>query len=128
MMPSLRKHSDCALLLLRLALGAVFIYHGMMKWSMEDPNTVMTILKFAEPLGGIALILGVLTQLAGLGLAIIMLGAIYNKATGFGQASFDLFGTFGSWEFDMMNLVVALALVVYGAGRYSLDALIWKKS
>ena len=128
MMPSLRKHSDCALLLLRLALGAVFIYQGIMKWSMEDPNTVMTILKFAEPLGGIALILGVLTQLAGLGLAIIMLGAIYNKATGFGQASFDLFGTFGSWEFDMMNLVVALALVVYGAGRYSLDALIWKKS
>lgn len=130
MMHSLHRHSDWALLILRLTVGAIFVYHGVAKWSMEDPSTVMTILKFAEPLGGIALILGALTQLASLGLAIIMLGAIYMKATGFGQGSFDLLGTFGQggkWEFDLVIFAACLVLLMMGAGKLSVDRMIWKK-
>lgn len=129
MMPSLNRHADWALLILRLVIGVIFVYHGMAKWAMEEPTTIMTILKFAEPIGGIALILGVLTQLAALGLSIIMVGAIYMKATGFGQGAFDLLGTFGEgpkWEFDLMVLAGCIALVIMGAGRLSLDALIFK--
>ncbi len=128
MFPSLHRHTDLGLLLLRLAVGAIFIYHGTMKWSMEDPDRVMTILKYAEPLGGAALILGVLTQLAALGIAIIMVGAIYAKATGFYQAPFDLFGTFGNWEFDMLILAAAIVLFLTGAGAYSVDAKLLKKA
>ena len=131
MMPSLTKYSDWALLVLRLAIGAIFIYHGTMKWNMEDPNTTMMILKFAEPLGGIALILGVLTQLAALGLSIIMIGAIYMKATGFGQGAFDLLGTFGNggkWEFDLMVLAGCLVLLFMGAGKIALGRMMHPKA
>lgn len=95
MFPSLQRYNDWNLLLLRLVIGAIFLYHGIAKWQMEDPSTLMTILRYAEPLGGAALIAGVFSQLASLGLIIIMLGAIYMKATGFGQTDFNLFGTFG---------------------------------
>lgn len=127
----LQKHNDCALLLLRLALGAVFIYHGWAKWGMEAPNTMMTILKIAEPLGGIALVLGALTQLASLGLAIIMVGAIYMKMTGFGQAPFNVTGTFApqggmGWEFDLVLLAGAIVLMVMGAGKYAVDGMMKK--
>ncbi len=128
MFPSLHRHTDLGLLLLRFAVGAIFIYHGVTKWGNPDATTVMTILKFAEPIGGIAIILGVLTQLAALGLAIIMVGAVYMKSTGFGQAPFDLLGTFGKWEFDMMILASCIVLFLTGAGMYSVDAKLLKKA
>lgn len=129
MMLPLHRHGDWALLALRLVIGTIFLYHGYAKWGMEDPNTIMTILKFAEPLGGLALVLGVLTQLAALGLSIIMLGAIYMKATGFGQGSFDLLGTFGGqggWEFDLVILAGCVTLLVMGGGKMSLDAMMFR--
>ncbi len=127
MFPALNRHTDWGLLVLRLAIGAIFLYHGFQKWGMEDPSTTMTILKFAEPLGGAAIILGALTQLAALGLAIIMVGAIYMKSTGFGQNAFDLFGTFGNWEFDMMILASCIVLLLTGAGALSVDSKVFKK-
>ena len=131
MMIPLHRHADWALLILRLVVGAIFLYHGYAKWGMETPNTIMSILKFAEPLAGIALILGVLTQLAALGLAIIMAGAIYMKATGFGSSALDLAGTFApqgstGWEFDLVLLASAIVLLFMGAGKFSLDAMIFK--
>lgn len=132
MLHSLGRYSDVGLLLLRLAIGVIFLYHGLGKWQMEDPDAIMTILKFAEPLGGLVLILGVLTRLASLGLSIIMLGAIYMKATGFGQMPLDFAGTFApsggtGWEFDLMILSGTLALLFLGAGSISLDALLGEK-
>lgn len=131
MMTSLHRHGDWALLVLRLVVGAIFIYHGTGKWAMEDLNTTMTILKYAEPLGGIALILGVLTQLAALGLSIIMIGAIYMKATGFGSSALDFAGSFApqggtGWEFDLMILAGCITLLVMGAGKISVDAKIFR--
>ncbi len=132
MLSSLNRYSDWGLLALRLSIGAVFVYHGMAKWNMGDLSPIMTILKYAEPLGGLALILGVLTQLAGLGLGIIMLGAIYMKATGFGQQVMDLMGTFAvqggtGWEFDLVLLAGSIVLFLMGAGSISVDRLVHKK-
>lgn len=123
----MQKFSDAALLIARLAIGVIFIYHGTAKWSMEDPSAIMSILKYAEPLGGVALILGVLTRLASLGLSIIMLGAIYMKSTGFGQTSFDLIGAFDNWKYDLAILACCLMLVTMGAGKVALDSMISKK-
>lgn len=130
MMSSFQKFGDAALLFARLAIGAIFIYHGYSKWQMEDPSTIMTILKFAEPLGGAALILGVLTRLAAIGLSVIMLGAIYMKASGFGQGTLDLAGTFadgGKWEFDLAVLASCLMLVAMGSGKIAIDSVLSKK-
>jgi len=133
MMPSLNRYSDVGLLILRVVVGAIFIYHGLLKWQIAEPNAIMTILKFAEPLGGLALILGALTQLASLGLSIIMIGAIYMKMTGFGQGPFNPSGTFApqgatGWEFDLMILAGCIVLLIMGAGRLSIDSMIWKKT
>ena len=131
MFASLHRHSDWGLLALRLAIGIIFVYHGWSKWSMDGLSPIMTILKFAEPLGGIALILGVLTQLAGIGLSIIMIGAIYMKATGFGQQTLNLSSTFSpsgyaGWEFDLVILAGCIVLLLMGAGKVSIDALTQK--
>lgn len=117
------------MLVLRVAIGAVFIAHGVMKFgSWQQPvagmNIVMMILSVAEPLGGIALVLGVLTQWASLGLSVIMIGAIYLKQFSWG-GSFA--GTSGpAWEFDAVLLASLLVLLCYGPGRLSLAGMMRK--
>ncbi len=124
---ALQNKQDWAFLALRLIIGAIFIYHGYQKWGMWAADTgttgsmliIMRILSIAEPLGGLALILGGLTRLAAIGIAIIMIGAIYMKNIVFGSG----FGGQGGWEFDLALFGIALVLATHGAGRYSVDAM-----
>lgn len=118
----LGRHRNLALLLVRISLGATFIIHGYMKVQMwqADPaamTTTFKILAIAEPLGGIAVLLGILTRYAALGLAIIMLGAIYMKIMTWGMG----FAAQGGWEFDLALLSLTSVLLCYGPGKYSLD-------
>ena len=126
---SLTSYSDWGLLALRLAIGAVFVVHGKGKmgmWKMK-PNgqmkapmtSMMKLLSVAEPLGGIALAAGFLTELAALGLGVIMLGALYFKMKVWKMA-FKADNATG-WEFDLVLLAGCLALLTSGAGAYSLD-------
>lgn len=124
----LSKYGDAAVLFLRVVLGAVFIGHGMMKFGSfaqpaEGMNIVMMILAVAEPLGGAALILGVLTRWAALGLSIVMIGAIYIKQFVRDGA---FMGAEPSWEFDAVILGGLVVLLCYGAGRLSADAMMRK--
>jgi len=126
---SLTSYSDWGLLALRLAIGAVFVVHGKAKlgmWKMQ-PNeqmkapmiSLMKLLSVAELLGGIALVAGFLTQLAALGLGIIMLGALYFKLRVW-KSPFTS-QTAAGWEFDLVLLAGCLVLLTSGAGAYSLD-------
>lgn len=124
-----RSYGDIALLLLRLAIGAVFIYHGTAKWGAD--STLMQVLSFVEPIAGVAILIGVVTELAAFVLAIVMFGAIYMKMTGFGQSAFDFAGTFApqggaGWEFDLILLVGCIILLTMGAGKYAVDAMMRK--
>lgn len=126
-----RSQGDTALLLLRLAIGAIFIYHGFLKWQMADAPMTMQILKFVEPIAGAAILLGVLSELSALILAIVMVGAIYMKMTGFGQSALNVFGTFApsgrtGWEFDLIILAGCLVVLTMGAGKYAVDAVMKK--
>lgn len=129
----LHQYSDLALLILRLALGAVFIMHGTHKrglWKMQPSAqmpagmlTKLRILSIVEPAGGLGVLFGFLTQLAALGLVIVMLGAIqflittvHRKFTGENVAG---------WEFEFMLLIVALALFIMGGGKYALDRVVF---
>ncbi len=127
-MHTMHKYSDWGLLALRLALGAVFLYHGSQKWGLwsaapegMDSSTLMLMkfLSVVEPLGGLALVLGVLTQWAALGLAIIMVGAIYFKMNVMGVGFAEQQGT--GWEFDLVILAGLIMLWLRGAGTYALD-------
>ena len=127
MFPQLARFSDVALLLLRIMVGIVFITSG---WKdLKDPEArskdiemskgFTIFLGAAEVAGGLGVIFGVLTQLAGIGLILIMLGAIQKKIfvwhTGFWGKS----GTNG-WSYDAMLAVMNLVIVTTGGGNLSL--------
>lgn len=127
---SLLQYSDTGLTLLRLAVGIIFLTHGLMKlgmWKMaSSPQmpgsllTLMRILSIVEPVGGVALILGVFTQIVGIAFVVVMLGAIYHKMFKWGKK----FTGDGGWELDFILLAASLALILGGGGAWSLDVLL----
>jgi putative oxidoreductase len=125
--PQLASFTDVALLLLRVMVGIVFITSG---WSHArnpeersksiEMNKGFTIFLGATELaGGLGVIFGVLTQLAAIGLILIMLAAIQKKIfvwrTGFWGKS----GTDG-WSYDTMLIVMNLVIATTGGGNLSL--------
>ena len=132
LLSGLSEFSDWGLLALRLGVGIIFLVHGKMKlamWGMEPSEqmpaqmiSLMKLLSVVELLGGLALILGFLTQFASLGLGIIMIGAINMKIRTMKVAFFAQDNT--GWEFDFILLASCLFLVLNGAGSIGLDRLL----
>lgn len=124
---SLHQFGDWGLLALRIGVGVIFFVHGSQKramWKMQPSAqlpagtlSILKILSVAEPLGGLATIVGLLTQLAALGFIAVMLGAIRLKTVKLHKG----FAGEGGWEFEFLLLAGAIALLYLGAGRFSLD-------
>ena len=91
------------------------------EWMHRDRHDLGAVLRLFEFFGGIALIVGLLTRLAGLGLAFVMLGAIL-----FVHLRAGLFLP-NRYEFALSLLGAVTFLVLAGAGSYSLDALIERR-
>jgi putative oxidoreductase len=132
-----------SLFLLRIVLGIIFFAHGAQKvlgWygghglkgtvgfmtSMGLPVPIAYTVCFFEFLGGIGLIVGLLTRLAALAIAVVMAGAI---ATVHWKNGF-----FMNWELtpgkgqgietNLAFLAMAVAIFLEGAGLLSIDRLI----
>jgi putative oxidoreductase len=124
--PELSRFTDLALLFMRLLVGWVFIWSGFSH--AKDPVTrgrsigfspgITRFLGVAELAGGLGVALGVLPQLAALGLVLIMLGAIQKKIfvwhTGFWGKSTD------GWHYDLLFIAMCLVIATTGGGRYTL--------
>ena len=131
----LASHPSYGLLVLRLAVGLIFIIHGVLKWQVWSATpgpqmsanmlNLMKFLSVVEPLGGLALLFGFLTQLAAAGLALIMIGAIYMKlyVWHFGFISQTTIGA----EFDVVLLAANICLFVCGGGVIAVDHFFMKK-
>lgn len=135
--------NDLGSLILRVILGGVFFPHGAQKalawfggqgmaptvayfqqaFGMPAPLTYLVIA--AEFLGAIALVFGFLTRIAAFGILAVMAGAIamVHWQNGF----------FMNWmgnqpgegiEYHLLAMGMALALMVRGGGRASLDRLL----
>jgi putative oxidoreductase len=118
---------DLALLILRLVLAAVLLYHGLPKllnfgatvgafqsMNIPAPSVTAGFALISEVIGGILILLGIAVDIAAILVVIDMLGAIalVHWANGF-----DF--TKGGWEHPFTVLGVALALAFAGPGRHS---------
>jgi putative oxidoreductase len=118
--------TDYGLLFLRIMTGAIYVNSGyndlkdptVRSKSIGTPKGFTIFLAAAELAGGIGIILGVLQQLAAIGLILIMLGAIQKKMfvwkTGFGGK--DGFG----WSYDTMLISMLLVILFTNGGRFVL--------
>ncbi|MEM3111097.1 MAG: DoxX family protein [Candidatus Caldarchaeum sp.] len=148
------SYQDVGLLLLRVFLGFIMVVHGMpklggpmrqqMRGGMAQlgiPPLLFDLVGLLEFIGGIALILGVLTRVAALLFALEMVGTIIlylSKLSTFvpppemlqqmvaGSRRFmrGFMAGVGGWEFDLLILGAALLLLTTGAGALSVDRLL----
>jgi putative oxidoreductase len=131
-MHQLEKLKPVALLLLRWALGLIFIYHGTPKLfgnpqpyleffsRIGFPSYMAYVAGVVELFGGALLIAGLFTRVAGLLLAGQMGVAIWKAHMGKGVLAVN------EYEFPLTLAVAALTLAAVGAGAISLDRAIFK--
>ena len=126
MFPQFARFTDLGILLLRLMVGLVFVTSGYSH--LKDPEArgqsigmskgFTILLGLAEVSGGLGVAAGVLTQLAAIGLIIVMGGAIYKKIfawhTGFwGEKA-------SGWHYDLIFILMNLVILFTDGGAYVL--------
>ncbi len=136
--------ADCALIAARIALAWIFIYHGSRRlfgW-FDGPGIHASGLYFANTAhlhpgeffavvggiiefgGGIALALGLLSRLAGAAIFVDMMMAIVTVTWANG---INATGGKSGYELNLSLGVLALVIAIFGAGRFSIDALIARR-
>jgi putative oxidoreductase len=130
------RRFDIASLLLRSMVGVVFIDHGAQKlfgafggdgldaaanamagFGLKPGMFFAVLAGISELSGGLLLLVGLLTPVAGLIITGLMIVAI---AVSTGQNGFIAVGRLG-YEYNLVLITMALALIIAGPGRLSLD-------
>jgi len=130
-MTRLNALQPLGLLLLRLVLGIIFIWHGYPKLTHPNamhgffvqhglPGYFVTIAGVLEVFGGGLLILGFLARIAALLLAIEMIVAIWKVHSAGGYMALH------NYEFPLALAVACFALATVGAGRASVDYAVYE--
>lgn len=135
----LHTDDDFGLFLARIFLGVVILPHGLQKLvgmfggagfsntvdffvGSGIPAPVAILIIIGESFGALGLIFGFLSRLAALGIAIIMLGAIFMVHL--------QYGFFMNWfgnqagegiEYHLLALGLSLVILIKGAGKWSID-------
>jgi len=129
------RRIDWAILLIRIAAGMAFIFHGsgiLFRWfggpgiegfagATHLPVAVVVLVGLAQFLGGLAILTGVLTRLGAACTAIVMLGAI---ALVHWPHGYDI--TKNGCEYALTQFLNSVVLILTGAGDYSLVRLLPK--
>lgn len=112
---------DLGILLLRIGLGGLFLYHGWTKLAAMDGTIayfasigygafLTWLVAIVETVGGAAILLGVFQGPAAIALAIQMLVIVFDMKWSKGYAAF---------EFDLVLAFLLVGLALIGRGRYS---------
>lgn len=115
---------------LRIIAGIGFMLHGLPKlldipgtqnsfMNMGLPSELAIIIGLLEFIGGLAILLGILTRIAAGLLAINMIGAIIQvKASK---------GFIGGYELDLLYFAIMISLMISGPGSLSIERSILKR-
>jgi putative oxidoreductase len=129
-MNSLNRFADPVYCLMRLVVGLLFACHGGQKILGFPPvqkamslDTLGTIGGYIELIGGLLIALGLFTRIAAF-IACGMMAVAYFMV----HAKGGFFPIINRGEPAVFYCFVFLFIFFYGAGRFSLDALIWKRT
>jgi putative oxidoreductase len=130
-----RRANDVTATALRVVAGVILATHGALKLldlhgtetgfaqlGIPYPHYAVYLAIAGEFLGGIGLILGLLTRVAALGTLCSMAVAI-----GYAHFGHGLLAKNGGWEYPLVLALVSLFFVTHGGGPASLDALFTRK-
>jgi putative oxidoreductase len=115
---------------IRASIGAIFIIHSLKKFdpswqewliSIGIPPEMQLPIALAELIGGVLLVVGILTRVTGSIFAVILLGAIFHIRWEKG-----FFVSQGGWEWDLVMLAAVLTIIAAGPGRVSISHLVKK--
>ncbi len=132
---------DGAGLVLRCAAGVVFLFSGLQKLlpaagttagyfrelGLPAPEVLAAAVGWLELLGGIALLVGVLTRVLAALLAVEMVGALWVARLPEIMAARSVADGVGAVRVEVLLIAVCCALVLSGAGRWSLDAAVHRR-
>jgi putative oxidoreductase len=123
------RHLDLALLLIRIASALAFFYHGcailfgafggpgprQFSAMLHAPVIVGYLVGFAQVCSCLAMLTGILFRVGAVCIIIVMLGAIFliHLPHGFDVGK-------GGFEYALTQLLIATALLLTGAGAFSL--------
>jgi len=141
-----QTNDDIATMVLRVLLGVVFFPHGMQKllgWfggpgfegtmgfftgTLGIPVIFAFLAIIAEGLGSLGLITGFLTRLSAFGIAVNMAVAVYmlHWQNGFFMNWFGNQKGEG-FEYHILVIAIAIALIIKGGGKWSVDRIVAEK-
>ena len=130
-------YGDVAQLVLRVALGIIFFWHGYDKifttglgnvagflGSVGIPfsGVLVYVLAYGELIFGLLLIVGLFAYVAAKFATVVAIVAFFtvHLPNGFVISN-------GGYEYIMLIFAAAISVLIMGAGKYSLDAMWWKK-
>ncbi len=109
---------------IRASVGVIFVAYGLQKfdpiWRQHLigfglPPELQIPVALAETIGGIALIIGVLTRITGAIFSVILVDAIFHIRWNNG-----FFIAQGGWDYDLALIAMTLFIIVAGASRISI--------
>ncbi|MGI8768425.1 MAG: DoxX family protein [Propionibacteriaceae bacterium] len=126
----LKGFQHFALLIARLGLGGVMIAHAWYRWQISGIDTQIAYLTahgvpypqwvawaaiIGEGIGGLFLIVGLLTPLVGLGFLVEQILIISWTRW------YHFYVTAGGFEYELIIGVLSLVFLAFGAGKVSID-------
>lgn len=126
----MNQNTEIAAFLLRLALGTMFLAHGLLKVMVFTlpgtagffeqvgfPGWTAYIVTFAEIGGGVLLLAGVAVPAVSIALLPVLLGALYVH---FGSG-WVFSNENGGWEYPAFLVVASVVQALLGPGKFALQ-------